>query len=503
MLKIYLPVSRSTVVSEIVSSAQQREFVIFDEQLSLYLVLEGGFHVDELEIRSLVIWINEAEMLHLQDCNDSFEVVKSGSGRLVLKLNSQICSDKLFRSTVVMNNGLDNIIKFAVTYLVKKEGTTKKLSKTHPPEKVPNFEIDFDNEVLNSFEPIYQWNNNTTDLTKEEPIELSSEPTDVNLETVTIKYPIFSLINMRLKNINLTNKYCIISSLDFQCSKSILQLIKHYNLKNVTLNFKKIEYKIVDKRKSKLSIDPISAINTNEIILHPHDSFALIYKLPTTNQIQYRVEIILQYIVNFNNDSEIPVWTQWETDINLKDNNTKLNTTNTNKKMQIYNKSINSISRVSTNTTTNNNNNNSNNNNKFTNSIGSLIQKSNIKLKILTNNLMVQRGTKFNVRLQITNLGTSLINMVIYYNNEMNINHAPKHFNLNKKVSWFLQYEKILNGIILLTNDYKLPIINCNDTVFVDLKFVSIKAGYYPLALKLLDLQTNEQYELNTMVNVS
>jgi hypothetical protein len=66
------------------------------------------------------------------------------------------------------------------------------------------------------------------------------------------------------------------------------------------------------------------------------------------------------------------------------------------------------------------------------------------------------------------------------------------------------KYRKIAEGIILLSNDYKIPVVPPRETYFADLRFIGIMSGYYGTlsGLKVLDLNTNELIEVGNGASV-
>ena len=75
---------------------------------------------------------------------------------------------------------------------------------------------------------------------------------------------------------------------------------------------------------------------------------------------------------------------------------------------------------------------------------------------------------------------------------------------LERKATWIQRQRQMTEGLILLSNDYKVPIINPHESYFVDLSFVAIRAGYYSTlnTLKLIDLKTQECIEIGRAVSV-
>ena len=150
---------------------------------------------------------------------------------------------------------------------------------------------------------------------------------------------------------------------------------------------------------------------------------------------------------------------------------------------------------------------------------------SNVKFKFINNNIKVVKGEKFTMRLQIINSSSSPLDLVVYYNNTINPtssvtnprnNSGINNYGMNNggvtipPLSLETQYQlhkkhsKIAEGIILLSNDYKIPVVPPRETYFVDLRFIGIMSGYYGTlsGLKVLDLNTNELIEVGNGASV-
>lgn len=513
-------------------SHKQRDFIIFDEQLKIVLHISDP--KSNITLNNFTVWINDAMMLESNDWS-LFDKLDN-AGTWVMKPN--VYSEDLFRSTVVMNNGNDNHIKFKFKCSVTSSVTVESQSDDTSNELKPEVE-DIEDEFLPSFEPIYYWSQeNGPAISKHEKAENkeeidegvngngngnleNNENEDVKEEIITLEFPIYSLLNMRLRNISLTSNQYIVSSLDFQTSKATTQLSDRYtkkvtNGKPLQFQFDEVLYELLD-RNSHIKLEPIIPIDIPFKAL-THDSFSICYKLPLvdasiadSNPHRVRVKLIYKVLMTLYQDTdhplsiELPVLTAWETDVTIKKPTSsalsRVPSTSALSTPRLFgmSKTFGSGSSVYA----------YSNNNLFQSSVNSLVNNklNNVKFKFLNNNLQVSKGNKFHMRLQIVNSSNLPLDLVVYYNNNKNStlglgstnnSNSLSNLSLMKKYQIFRKFSKVTEGIILLTNDYKIPLIKPRETYFVDLSFIAIMSGYYSTlsALKVLDLQTNELVEV-------
>ncbi|CAB4255285.1 similar to Saccharomyces cerevisiae YGR166W TRS65 Subunit of TRAPPII, a multimeric guanine nucleotide-exchange factor for Ypt1p [Maudiozyma barnettii] len=543
-MECYIPLDSTisnTDYEALNESHNKRQFVIFDEQLKLVLHSTNNSDDDRnVALKSFSVWINDSMMLESTDM--SLFDVDATQNCWIMK--PTVCAEQLFRSTVVMNNAYDNNIKFKVQYgsIDRKSNGTIKNSKHENTD-------DEENEYLPNFEPIHIWSqvHNKNDMSiapvkEEEPTNGDQEVTTLissteEPEELTLEFPIYSLLNMRLRNTSLHSKQHIISSLDFQTSKAATQLSDRYSMTNGnnTLEFKfdEVRYSLLD-RNSHIRLDPIVPLEI-PFKAQTHDSFSICYKLPllnnSSNNIPHRVRVKLIYkiIISMNQELKacLPVLTSWETDVTIKkpvDNSVLSRVASTSvlstPKLVSNSKRFPSLATHLNHsignfpTTSNGNLLYNSSNNLQQNSMTSLINNKmdNVKFKFLNNNLQVMKGEKFHMRLQIVNSSNIPLDLVVYYNNNKNsslalgssgsngnnINNSFATLPPTKQYQIYRKFSKVTEGIILLSNDYKVPIIQPKQTYFVDLSFIAIMSGYYSTlsALKVLDLQTNELIEV-------
>lgn len=548
-----------TDINAVRKSHRLRKFVLFDENLRLF-ILSPKSKEKKLNVESFSIWINDTEILKSSNF-DLFDQVENKNNaddtNIMWQLKPHVCSDIVFRSSVVMNNGYSNEIKFLFKY--KYDSTSLSHDKHQDNSKIndrkdllkhkytlPNFEpIDIwsaeddynkmiaksmnyaNNEKSISMAHLFSsantnnrtgsklsrnhsnsmtnYTNTTNNQNHLQNDDHDTDDDDDDTDVLKVEYPIYSLLSMRLRNASLKSKDCILSSLDFQVSKTALQLSETFLNNNsrsdlyllsysgsFKLKFHEIEYQLVDKS-SHIKIDPICPFQV-PFYGYEHDSFSFGYKLPLLSaaDLPCRVKVTLNYDFitdNLDDNDEkikilIPIRTSWETDVTLK---------RTGNRMQLYSQTSSALSipkvygvlpkmGVPESSTS------------IVNS-----KMNNVKLKFINNNIKVMKGKKFLMRLQIINNSTSSLDLVIYYNNKI---QAPTNTpqSLDRQYQLHKKYSNLTEGIILQSNDYKVPIIGPNESYFVDLSFIGIISGYYSSlnGLKVLDLQTNELIEIGS-----
>ncbi|CCF60447.1 hypothetical protein KAFR_0K00910 [Kazachstania africana CBS 2517] len=488
-MECFIPLNHGVSAEDIANIKQShdlRKFVIFDEQLKVVLKtkLKPG------NLTKFTIWINDALML---DSSNVFDDIFEEVTEEIWELKHTVCSDQLFKSTVVMNNGYDNVIKFQIEY-----NTDECMEVVEPQEE----NSDSDDEILPSFEPLYSWSTRTGAAVDDpQPLETAeiNLPEEKKSKHLTLEYPIYSLLNMRLRNSVFKSKSYILSSLDFQTSKSLIQLIdKHFtNDPKVNLHFRQINYELVDNKNTKLRIEPLLPLQL-PLVVNKYDSYCTIYKLsfPQSSTIPHRVKITLDYNVSCN-EMKIPILTSWETDVTIKKSISK--------QSQQQQQSLGALSRMSSTLSTPKLLQSRNSFLESGASMASLLnnKSNNVKFKFLQKTITTKKGEPFILSLQIANFSNSALDLVVYHNNKIpNFNNA--NATLAKQVQLLQKYRKQTEGIILLTNDYKIPVVKPNDTILVDLKLIGIMSGYFSdlVGLKILDLKANEVIEIGRSVSV-
>lgn len=556
------------------TSHEGRKFIVFDEQLKICLY---PYHKKQSKTRLVAfkVWINDVLMLK----SEGWQFFHRVSGETFWELDPDVCSENLFRSTVVMNNGYDNYIRFEFTFepVLDDVVPSKQEIGSEDDPGAPNA-VD---GLLTSFEPAFYWLDKGGDSQQDErrsslrihPPDSGSPLAVTPHDIVTLEFPIYSLLNMGLKNSLLPSRNFIISSLDFQTSRAASQLLDKHVCEqtksgDLELQFSQILYELID-RKAHLPLDPIVPLKT-PFIAHSFDSFSIGYKLPLpgpyssagsigsnsnsgssgnyNNNFPYRVRIKLIYKVVLRAPEgriSLPVVSSWETDVILRKpvsrldymnrvltmpvpssprfNNPPRNFTYNNIYGQLF--AGGSLYQNSLRNLLGNGNNNS------TSSLISARMNS-VKFKFLESNLIVEKGNEFTMKLQIVNLSNVPLDFVIYcYNNKntksgslnvygasgstlnlssgdatggMGSGTSSNSTVLDKQYQHYKKLHMASEGIILLSNDYKVPIIQPNETYIVDLRFIGIMSGYYPTlpGLKTLELQSSEIVEVGSEVSV-
>lgn len=488
-MECYIPLDNSIPSDNVQSNKEShklRKFIIFDEELKIILHIENRKAVRP---HQFAVWINDAKVYQSR-LMDSFNPVDKEHS--IWELKADICAHNLFRSSVVMNNGYNNQIKFYIEYadcIIQHEEDQQVNGETDASEE----EADF----LTSFEPVSSWETSITESTVRES-KPDTPKEEAKIESITLKYPIFSILNVRLRNSLLKSRHFIISSLDFQTSKASDQFGKKFlssanNTKPFQMEFEEVLYELVD-RGSHFGLDPICPFSVPFRAV-AYDSFSFSYKLPlipgsSTNITPHRVKITLKYRLLIDNiPVKLPIITTWETDVTLKrpiGNSTISQASSAISTPRLYGISPRMSMLGSTTSFVNN-------------------KLNNVKFKFINSKITVTKGEKFTMRLQIINSSSSSLDMVVYYNNKISPpNYSTSSLPLEKQYQLYKRYRKIMEGIILLSNDYKVPIIGSNETYFVDLDFIGIMSGYYSTlsGLKIVDLETNELIEIGLGASV-
>ncbi|EJS43549.1 kre11p [Saccharomyces arboricola H-6] len=541
-------------IEQLRQSHLSRKYIIFDEQLNLWLRFQHDSQSNKrFELQNMTISINEAQVTTTNNINDFFTQVDD-TGTL-WKLKEDCCSKVLFKSNVVMNNGYNNQIKFQFAYKAM-DAELINQNSSQVSHTINTLDKNCSEEILPSFEPVYSWSSMTTKPVNGIGIRVENNTKKVHPDTskdgethgadisktpdtliLKLQYPIYSLLNMRLRNISLKSEHCILSSLDFQTSKASEQLTKKFiypqkNASLLKLNFREISYKLIEGT-SQIELDPICPIKL-PFSAFSYDSISATFKLvllPKSAQ-PHHVRITLAYELELMHDLKLPVRTSWETEVTLKRSmpisSTSSQYSNTNNIN--HSTSFNGASNVNAGCMISNLRLGGVSSSRF--SLGaasttSLVNSklSNVKFKFINNNIKVVKGEKFTMRLQIINSSTSPLDLVVYYNNTINPvpsttivrnsnsvnNYGVNNGNilnppltLENQYQLYKKYSKIAGGIILLSNDYKIPVVAPKETYFVDLRFIGIMSGYYATlsGLKVLDLNTNELIEVGIGASV-
>ncbi|AAS54800.1 AGR310Cp [Eremothecium gossypii ATCC 10895] len=451
-MELLLPVSDSGPEARELSSLrglhESRHFLIFDENLPIYL----HYDPQSYEWRGLVIRINETVMFEGRD-RSIWRVCGEDN---VWKLDPEIVRERLFHSNVVMNNGNRNRITLHVLYTEKGMGATI----------VPGQE-----KTLPCFEALAEQ-------------ELKAMVVDSAPEKeASLSYPIYSLLNVRLRNFTLPTKSIVLSSLDFQASKSFCELVRD---PQISISF--IKYELVDGV-SAVSLAPMCSTKF-PLVMSQYDSFSIIYRLVENKQRSQRIRITIEY--QLTSDAHVyPVVTSWDTEVSSRRMGagtavyqppSQSNTTYTTP----YAASVPFFGNVLT---------SSANHLESTVSLHQQIQpkfNANVSFTFFEPAVLVSVGRKFTLRLLVSNSSQCAINLVVYYSS---IRAKETHDMRRRR-----QYE----GIVLLSNDYKVPIIYPGETYELELHCIAFIPGYYHhlRGLKVVDLDTKAVQEIGHSISI-
>ncbi|AET41501.1 Trs65p Ecym_8216 [Eremothecium cymbalariae DBVPG len=455
-MELLLPVSEESLdcqpLSYIRALHELRQFLIFDEDLAIYL----HFDAELFQFKKLTVYINEAIIFE----SHNFDIWQNinGSAQLLLKLDSKLVRHNMFRTNVVMNNGNRNKITFQVQYT---EVCQDMLSSS--PKYLCN------DDLLPSFEQVRLGNN------KSEEVTVSPEPAEIKLQ-----YNIHSLLNVRLRKFTLKSKNMILSSLDFQTSKLFREVVDD---PEITVNF--ISYELIDGLSS-VVIEPLSEIEFPLVLTH-YDSYSINYGLSKNKTHPHRGRIVIKYQLK-NKDQKHQIITSWDTDLSPKkpvQQSNALSVPPASQPQSYLTPYMGSVSMFG------------GYSQKYAGSTTSLQPPqsrllSNVVFKFINHSIVSPVGCKFSLHLQIHNSSLYSLNLVVYYSS---LRSRESHDNRRKRI-----YE----GIILLSNDFKVPIIEPGETYELELSCIGIIAGYYNIlrGLKVVDLGTKEVVEIGRNVSI-
>ncbi|SCU97177.1 LANO_0E15368g1_1 [Lachancea nothofagi CBS 11611] len=459
-MKILIPLDKTLAgdAQKLLESHLDRKFVVFDEDLRIFFQLEQH---DFLE--SIQIYINEACVYKCDKSEDCIDKHESG----LLELRKSVLRDYIFRSNIVMNNGHKN------TWQIKAVTTLRK-----PPEwgQENGNDVAEDEELyLPSFEPLGAVLSSKTSLEKPEQPEIS---------TVEVKYPIHTLLNVRLRNVAVPAKRCIYSSLDLQTAQSCHNLISEYKLSNFKISIDEIDYRLI-RNYSSAPVHPVRPISA-ALELGLWDSYSVNYQLPQTKNLEsHRVVVSLRYTVHAAPYAFV-IKTNWETDVTLRKQNTMMG-------LPSQPTSVLSTTPMLTPSM------------KFASSMTSLVTPSklnNVKFEFLVSQLTCQKGVKFSLPLQIVNHSQAPLDIVVYCTNSAL--EPQGQFPVEKEYMLHKRWMKNTEAIILLSNDHRLPTIPVSETFCADLEFFAILSGYYQgiPGLRILDLNSQEITNIGAGVKI-
>ncbi|QLQ81123.1 hypothetical protein HG537_0E04780 [Torulaspora globosa] len=476
----YIPLDKSIDNEDLTTlerSHKLRNFIIFDEDLKIVLRSKN-------KLKTFTVWINDAKVYE-SAVSDIF--ICQGS---IWQLKDSRSSRSFFRSSVVMNNGYSNEIKLLFEYQeIEDLGQNASTANGGGKHEYEDF--------LPSFEPVSCEEQLATE-TQQLALKDEEPQGDESLKNFELLYPIYSLLNMRLRNSLLKPAHSILSSLDFQTSKASIQLSERFlpdtgDKPAFMLEFEDVKFELIEKT-NHIPINPVYPLQT-PFQCAPYDGWSLSYELPlvsgnSSTSRPHRVRITMRYaLVLAQLKQRLPVTTTWETEVTLKKpmiNNAISQASSTISTPRLYGMLPRTPMLGSTTSLVNN-------------------KLNNVKFKFLSNKIIATKGQNFTLKLQISNTSTSSLDMVVYYNSNPPIpSQSSSQLPLQKQFQICKRYRKISEGIILLSNDCKIPTVEPNETYLADLSFVGIMSGYYPTlaGLKMVDLKTNEVIDIGQGASV-
>ncbi|AMD22164.1 HGL176Wp [Eremothecium sinecaudum] len=449
-----LDLSLETPLEELETLHCSRRFVIFDENLPVYL----HYNPTSCKPKKLTVNINEAVVYEGSDA--SIWKAAGPPGFRLWKLDEQLIRNKIFHTNLCMNNSNKNRMTLKLEYQVIDENEV-------PTTFVP------DNEILPTFKQLK--------LHEKRPNDVVNENV---LKEEFVSLPIHTLLTMRLRNLTLSSRNTILSSLDFQASMAICEFIP-----DPEMMISSIRYELVDDISS-VVVYPMWEIEF-PLTVTKFDSHSINYQLPENKNRPHRVRITVEYQLKREHQMH-PIVTVWDTEVSLRKTIQTLRET-----------SLALPSQPSTGYTT-----------PYIGSTASFagpggfqrysssascLHQSGLKLgsgvtfKIRDLKEPVPCGREFPLILQIDNASTFSLNLVIYYSSV----RAQQSQDIRLKMNY--------EGIILLSNDYKVPPIAPGETYEVELNCIGIIPGYYHnlRGLKVVNLDTNEVIHIGRNVSIT
>ncbi|SCU97164.1 LAMI_0F09098g1_1 [Lachancea mirantina] len=442
-MRILLPLDKAghSDVGKLSASASERQLVIFDEDLRIFLHGKQNETTDRI-----TIYINDATVFQCRNCDNALKLVGTG----LWELHKALIKDKVFSSNLVMNNGHKNVIKIVVQW------HSSSLS-------VNSSTFSQDDDYLPSF----------VALTNASPVR--ALPKDEFIKeslTTELSYPIYALLNVRLKNAAISSKQQLFSSLDFQGSKSCETVAQKHALSEVKLSIDFIKYELVDNFFTK-ELPPLCPV-AFPLEIRRWDGFSINYCLPQTKSFDtHRVKIQLGYRVSVE-PHVFSIHTCWETEVAPKKNAAPA----------VFPSQPPSVACTPVFSSIP----------KFTGSSSTLVPSrlASVKFKFLCTTVVSVRNSNFTLSLQIMNSSNFPLDMVVY---QTNVSARPQgQLTLEKEYRLYKKWTKVGESLILISNDYKVPVIQPSETFCLDLNFLSLASGFFQTipGLKILDLNSQE-----------
>ncbi|SCU79235.1 LAFA_0B01684g1_1 [Lachancea sp. 'fantastica'] len=459
-MELLVPLSKT--IDEDVKQLQQshldRKFVVFDEDLRIFLLLESNSTIHDIQV-----YINEACVFNTDRPKEC--LLNHGDG--LWELQKSVVDDYIFQSNMVMNNGHKNQWLIKACYAVQKlEQESKPYSAESETAQEP---------LLPSFEPLG---------TVKPPKPVDEEPSEIELHAVETSFPIHTLLNVRLRNVALPAKQCIFSSLDLQTSKSCHSLMTQYGLAEFKIVMNEIDYRVLNNYSS-AAVNPVCSLEPG-LTLGVWDSYSINYALPQTKTLDsHRVRVLLRYTVQTQR-FEFAVKTAWETDVTLRRSNAMARLVS--QPTSVMSTPMHTPSM------------------KFAASTNSLVATDKLS-GVAFDFLAVQpprfaMGAKFSLPLQIINHSPGPLDLVVYCSNSAV--EPQGQFPVEKEYMLHKRWMKNTQTIVLLSNDRRLPTLQPSETLCVNLEFFSISRGYFNgiPGLRVLDLDSQEVRAIGGSVKI-
>lgn len=418
MLNVFLPVGEHRIDNQgTLNCDDTRSFIVFGEELTFFIKSEGSL---DSTFQSLSIFLNETCL-----------TIDSNSD-VILKHNDKLWEvvmaplhDKVFdpRSLANQTSAKSELI-IECKYRSDSNDTANQLEEKEYLEPYALIDTDPNN------------------------ISFKGRRTTIETETYRIAFPVYSLMNIRLRNVALRSKDLeapsnIISSLDIQLARLFEDLYPEEESVVVEV----LSYELHDGQYS-VQLNSMDDMVQFPLILSKMDSYTLNYALEKN---QRSVSISITYHIQ----NKIKIYTTWETEVSLK--RTKP-----------------SRSVLSSNNSTP----------KFIQTPKTLLPRvlSLAQFNFLNSRLTVQKGVPFTLYLQIENTTSRTLNLVIY--------HRPK--------------TSSAETVILLTNDSKVPLLEPGQTIHCRLELIAIAVGYHKnmKGLKIVDLDASDVIDIGYSVSL-
>lgn len=401
-----------------VSDKLSRSFIFFGEELPVFITstetLNRQLHSITINLKDALVQIDKNA-----DC-----IIKHNDH--VWQLDSSFIRKTVFNSDYLVNNtGQQGRICFRFHYMKQMPKIEETLLEA--------------NDLLPSFKPL------TESLSVPTTLPVPSQP---QLLTKTVELPVYSLMNMRLRNVAIrptrnSSTSQVISSLDFQLARKF----EEFFADEPSVTIESLSYELCDGN-FKLPLEPMEKMVEFPLNMKRHDAYTINYCLQDSTR-------IINVTINYKIGSTYNIHTSWETEVCLG-------------------KPAASKSVVSSNTST------------PTFYSAPKIQLPRVlalaQFHFLQQRVVVKKGVPFKVTLQIENTTPRKLNLVIY--------HHPK--------------TALARTLVLITNDLKIPLLYPGSTFQCELEIIAITKAYHhnTKGIKVVDLDASDVADLGSSLSV-